>query len=423
MKIFCRAVFAAAALAVTLPASALTLREAAQLALHNDPRMHATSAAIDASVAQVDEARTGYFPSVSLQADGGRSDLRTSAPFPMSGPRWPNDASVSVSQPIYTGGATGALTEAADATLTATRQSQRDTGGKIILAAVTAYLDVVRDRGVLELSQSSLETLNKAQSDTGKRLSAGEATRTDVAQSNARVAEAQATLRRALAQLRISEAAFRRVTGVEPQNLTDSWPAPVVAPNLAEAIKRSSRAPAVQSAEANAAANHAQIDFAGAGNSPRLSLDGNASTSDNTEFGYSRLNTWSVLMKLQIPIYQGGLTRAKVAEATARSEQASAIAEDTRRGYAENATREWEQLEAADEVTRAYESQVEAADSAMDGVRKELEVGSRTTLDLLNAEREVLAAKVNLLGSRRDRAVTAFRLLAVCGELEPEAIP
>ena len=128
-------------------------------------------------------------------------------------------------------------------------------------------------------------------------------------------------------------------------------------------------------------------------------------------------------MKLQIPIYQGGLTRAKVAEATARSEQASAIAEDTRRGYAENATREWEQLQAADEVTRAYQSQVEAADSALDGVRKELEVGSRTTLDLLNAEREVLAAKVNLLGSRRDRAVTAFRLLAVCGELEPEAIP
>ena len=423
MQTLTRLFLAAAVITAAAPASALSLREAAQLALRNDPRMHASASAIDASAAQVDQARTGYYPSILLQADGGRSDLQTDARFPTSGPRWPNDASVAISQPIYSGGATGALTEAANATLAATRQSQRDTGGKVILAAVTAYLDVVRDRGVLQISQSSLDTLGKAQSDTAKRLGAGEATRTDVAQANARVAEAQANLRRSLAQLRISEAAFRRVTGVEPENLTESWPAPVVAPTLAEAIKRSALAPAVQTAQANASANRAQVEYAGTGNRPRLSLDGNAATSDSTEFGYDRLNTWSVLLKFSLPIYQGGLTRAKVAEASARAEQANAVADDTQRGYAEAAAREWETLEAADEVTRAYQAQVEAAQSALDGVRKELDVGSRTTLDLLNAEREVLAAQVNLLTSRRDRAVTAFRLLAACGELEPEAIP
>ncbi|HVT35719.1 MAG TPA: TolC family protein, partial [Nevskiaceae bacterium] len=179
----------------------------------------------------------------------------------------------------------------------------------------------------------------------------------------------------------------------------------------------------VQNAEANAQASRAQVEFAGAGNRPRVSLDGSADTSDNGEFGYDRLTTWQVLLKLQIPIYQGGLTHAKVAEATARAEQASAVAEDTRRAFAETATREWEMLQAADEVMKSYQAQVDAAQSALDGVRKELEVGSRTTLDLLNAEREVLAAQVNLLSSRRDRAVTAFSLLAACGELEPDAIP
>lgn len=409
----------------TLPAQAqvLSLRAAAELALHNDPRMQATTAAIGASDALVAQARTGYLPSVMLSADVGRSNLQTDAPFPQSGARTPNDLSIGVSQPLYTGGATAALEQAADSTLEAARQNQRETGGRIILAALTAYLDVLRDTGVVGLSRISVSTLEKAESDIDKRLQAGEATRTDLAQAAARVAEARASLRRAQAQQRISEAAFQRLTGTRPAALDERWPEPLVAATLDEALRLSAKAPFVLAAEANASASQSQIDFAGAGRLPRVSLDGNASTSDNTEFGYQRLSTWGVLLKLQVPIYEGGLARAKVAEATAKSQQAAFQADDARRQFAETATREWESLQAAQEVIRAYEAQVAAAESALDGVRKELDAGTRTTLDLLDAERELLVAQVNLVGSKRDRAVTAFRLLAACGELELEAIP
>lgn len=409
--------------AASLPAQALTLREAAQAALDHDPRIHASAAALNASNAVVDEAKAGFRPRVSFAGDIGRSDLQTDAPFPQSGARNPNDASLSVSQPLYAGGGISALREAAGSSLSAAQQSQRDVGGKIILATLTAYLDVLRDRGVVQLSETSLTTLDKAQSDVQKRFDAGEATRTDVAQAGARAAEARAGLRRAQAQQRISEAAFRRLTGRDASELVDRWPQPEVPATLDEAVRLSAQAPYVLAAEANAASTRSQIDLAGAEGRPRVSLDGAASTSDNTEFGYERLSTWSVLLKLSVPIYQGGLVRAKVAEADARAEQARYQADDARSQYAETATREWESLHAEDEVMRAYETQIGAADSALDGVRKELDAGTRTTLDLLDAERELLAAQVNLIASRRDRAVTAFRLLAACGKLELEAIP
>jgi outer membrane protein len=406
-----------------LPAQALTMREAAQLALEHDPRMLATRSAVDASVAVTEQAAAGYRPSVVAAAQGGHTDLNTAAPFPQSGPRWSNTASLSVTQPLYMGGGLDARSEAAQLTLDSTRQSQRDTGGKIILATLTAYADVLRDRTVVSLSETNVKTLEQASSDTTKRTDAGEATHTDEAQAQARLAEARANLKRASAQLRVSTAAFTRLTGVAPDNLSEGWPQPVVPTTLAEAIRLSASAPAVLAAQINAEAAKKQIDIIGADALPKVSLDGSAVTQDNTEFGYDRLNEWIVQLKISMPLYEGGLVSARKSEAGARAEQTRQLSEDTRQAFAEAATQEWEMLQATQEVIRAYESEKQAAELALDGTRKELDVGTRTTLDLLNAERELLSAQVSLVGSQRDRTVLAFKLLAACGQLETTAIP
>ena len=407
----------------TLPAQALTMREAAQLALEHDPRMLATHSAVDASVAVTEQAAAGYRPSVVAAAQGGHTDLRTNARFPESGPRWSNTASLNVSQPLYMGGGLDARSDAAQLGLDSTRQSQRDTGGKIILATLTAYADVLRDRTVVSLSETNVKTLEQASSDTTKRTEAGEATHTDEAQAQARLAEARASLKRASAQLRVSAASFTRLTGVAPDNLIEGWPQPVVPSSLAEAIRLSASAPAVLAARINAEAAKKQIDIIGADALPKVSLDGSAITQDNTEFGYDRLNEWIVQLKISMPLYEGGLNRARKSEAGARAEQTRQLGEDTRQAFAEAAAQEWELLQATEEVIRAYESEKQAAEMALDGTRKELEVGTRTTLDLLNAERELLSSQVSLVGSQRDRTVLAFKLLAACGQLEPIAIP
>jgi len=410
--------------AACAPAQALSLRAAATAALNHDPRFDQSSAEIDVARAGESVARASDAFTLGAAADIGRQDLRTDAPFPESGYRTPNNLSIAASQPLYNGGRTAALELAAQRSIEAALEKRRDVGGKIILATLTAYLDLKRDRETVRLSQATRDTLQLARGDVDKRLTAGEATRTDLAQADARLAEADATVMRSESQLRVSEIALSRLIGPLPSDLDAPWPQLIAtAGSREEAIQQSHTAPGVVSAQHSSRAAQSQIAVAKSEHLPKLSLDGSAGTQDNTEFGYDRLSTWAVRLKLQVPILTGGLVKARVGEAKARAASADFMAADTEAQYAETAAREWELLRASGPVIAAYQSQVKAAELALDGIGKELKVGSRTTLDLLDAERDLLSAQVNLVSAQRDRAVTAFRLLAACGKLELENVP
>lgn len=422
-----RTTFCLAALALCAacaPAQALSLRAAATAALHHDPRFDQTEAEIDLARAGESVARATDGLSLGFAADIGRSDLRTDAPFPQSGVRTPNSLALAASQPLYNGGRASALEEASKRAVEAALEKRREVGGKIILATLTAYLDLKRDRETARLSELNRDTLDQARADADKRLQAGEATRTDLALANARLAEAVANVERSKAQLRASEIALTRLIGPLPADLDAAWPEFIAtAASREQAITESHTAPAVLSAQHSGRAAQSQIRVAEAERLPKLSLDARAGTQDDSDFGYERLSTWALQLKLQVPILTGGMVKARVSEASARASSARYAAADTEAYYAETAAREWELLSASGPVIAAFQSQVQAADLALDGVRKELKVGSRTTLDLLDAERELLSAQVNLVGAQRDRAVTAFRLLAACGKLELENVP
>jgi len=409
-------------LLLPLGAEALSLAEAASLASRNDPRIRAATAAVEAAQAGVEQARAGYRPSLGLAAEAGRSDFQVDAPFPESGGRWPNSVGAQLLQPLYAGGRLDAQLEAAQSSAAGAGERENGTRQQVLLAAINAYLTVQRDRAVIELSGASLRTLETAAGDTGKRFDAGEATRTDVAQAQARVAEARANLVAARAALRSSGASFLRVVGSAPEALDEVAAEPALPPTLAAALRQAEASPLRREAELQRREAASAIEIARASALPRLDFDAQAGTRDNTDFGYERIDSWSALVKLSLPIYQGGAVRARVDEARARAEQVEALADDTARAVSEAVTQAWETLQAAQERVPAFEAQVQAAELALDGVRKELEVGSRTTLDLLDAERELLAAQVNLATSRRDRLVAAYRLLAASGQLQPQAI-
>ena len=417
------ALFVASSLACA-PALALSLRAAATQAVHYDPRMAQASAEIDAAKANRDVAQSSDRFTLGFAADVGRSELQTDAPFPQSGLRTPNSMALQGSQPLYNGGRTAALDEAARLQVEAALERRRDVGGKLVLATLTAYLDAKRDRETLELTRSTLGTLQQARTDVGKRLDVGEATRTDLSQADARTAEAEANVIRAEAQLRATEITLTRLLGEVPAALDADWPRKLpTAATREEAVRLSQRAPAVVSAQDSGRAAKAQVRVATAEGRPQLSLDGQASTRDDTEFGYERLSTWGVQLKLNVPIVTGGRTSARVAEAEAKAAASRFAADDVQAFYAQTAASEWEILRAAEQVITAVEAQVRAAELSLDGVQKELRVGSSTTLDLLDAQRDLLAAKVNLVIAQRDRGVTAFRLLAACGTLELYNIP
>ena len=416
---------AALLLAASFSTQAASLREVAIAALKHDPRFAASTTGIEVAKYGLAVADSGDRFTLSLAADLGRSDLRTDARFPQSGGRTPNSIGIAASQPLYNGGRSDAEREAARFGIDAAGEHRREVGGRIILAVLTAALDVKRDRETLKLAEAARATLDAAQGDVNKRYQAGEATKTDLAQADARRAEASANVRRAAAQLRAAEIALTRLTGPLPEGVASvPWPEALpTAASLQEAITLSRRAPAVVAADHEQAQARAAIRIAHAAALPQLSLDARVATQDNTEFGYERLSTWGVQFKLNVPIVTGGLTAARKGEASARAEQAASAAADEAAAYAEAAARDWELLQASEDVIAATRLQITAAESALDGVKKELRVGSRTTLDLLDAERELLAAQVNLVSALHDRAVTAFSLLAACGTLELYNVP
>ncbi|HSW15360.1 MAG TPA: TolC family outer membrane protein [Solimonas sp.] len=409
-------------LLLPLAAQALSLPEAAQLALRNDPRIRAASADVGAAQAAVEQARAGYQPSVSVAADVGRADFQVDSPFPPSGTRTPNSIGAQLTQPLYAGGRIDAQVDAAGFAAEGAGSRDAATRQQVLLAAINAYLSVSRDRAVIGLNQSNLRALDAAGSDTRKRFDAGEATRTDVSQAQARVAGAQAELAGARAALRSSTASFERVVGVAPEALAETAVEPPLPATLDTALQQAQTSPLLREAQAQQRAAQAGIGLARAAGRPQLFIDAQANTADNTDFGYERIDRWSALLKLQLPLYQGGAVSAAVHEAEAREVQAAALAEDTAQAIEESVIQAWESLQAARERVPAFEAQAQAAELALDGVRKELEVGSRTTLDLLDAERELLSAQVSLINSRRDRSAAAYRLLAVTGQLEPSVV-
>lgn len=410
-------------LLLSTDAAAISLHEAAAQALQRDPRLTAAHRAADGSVADVETARAGLRPTVNAQVLGGRSRLYTNAQFPVAGPRNPLSWGLVATQPLYSGGLVSAQIEAARSRLDAARETEVATEQQLLFAASSAWLDVKRDRAVIDLNQRNAETLAQALGDSRKRLAAGEATKTDVAQAEARLAEAQASLERARATAAVSSAAFERVVGTAPDELPGDWPQPAVPTSLADALAVSAATPAVRAAEADARAAQAQISAERAGHLPKLSLEGEANDADDSTFTYDRQTYWSVQLKATLPIYAGGAVSSRVSAARATADAAQATADDTRRAAQQAIAEAWTLYRAADQVITAYQAEVTASELALDSVRRELEVGTRTTLDLLDAQRDLLAATVNLAGSRHDRSLAALQLLGATGRLTLDAIP
>ena len=426
MKTFSLATLAAVLAASAGSAHAISLGDAASLALQNDPRMRAAGDAVQASSAQVDVARAGYLPSATLSANTGLSRYYLSpalaSSIPIDGPLNPTAASIQASQPLYTGGLNSANLAASKNQLESSQQSEANTRQQLLLAAANAYLDVERDRAVIDYAAANVAALQQELSDTQKRYAAGEATRTDTSQAEARLAEAQANLKRSSAQEKVSEASFLRVVGVTPDALGSDWPAPQVPSTLDAALASAGLTPAVLAADAQRRSAEAQIDAARADYWPKLSLNGSATAQGDSNVAADRYKDWTVQLKATLPLYSGGATRARVTAAQAQASQAAANLDNARHAAIEAITQSWAMLQASDELIRAYQADVAASSLALEDARKELQVGTRTTKDVLDAERDKVSAQVNLAGSLHDRAVSAFQLLAACGKLRLEDV-
>jgi outer membrane protein len=404
-------------------AAAETLQQALTAAYRFNPQLDAARAQQRATDEEVPRALSGYRPQIFGSADVGyqRSDRRGPGGA-ASSETHPRGYGVDLTQPVFSGFRTLNTVREAEAGVRAGRATLALTEQTVLLAAVTAYADVVRDQAVVRLRENNVNVLTRELRATQDRFAVGEVTRTDVAQAQARRAGAVSALDLARANLRTSRAAYERVIGHPPSNLVDPGvPERLLPRSLEEALAIAGREnPNVVAAlYREQAARHA-VDRIWGELLPQVTVDASYQHRFGQSDTVSEAETTQVTGRLTVPIYQGGEVDARVRQAKHVHVGRLQEVEQSRNAAQSDVVASWSRLAAARAQLVSDTAQVEANRTALAGVREEERVGQRTVLDVLNAELELLNAEVNLVSTRRDLAVSAYALLASAGRLQAE---
>jgi len=407
-------------------ASAQTLERAMAQAYENNPTLNAQRAATRVVDERVPQALSDFRSQISAGADVGIvwSRNRTRAGVVTGGTIHPHGYGLSVTQNVFSGFRTVNQTRSAEAQVRGAREMLRNTEQNVLLDAVIAYMDVLRDAAIVELQQQNLQALREQQRSTRDRFEVGELTRTDLAQADARVARTESDLSAARAQLNASRAAYRRDIGVDPVRLSSGRPIEHLLPNelVAALTAGEQQHPAIAAARHGVDAASLQVKVAEGELLPVVSIEGAVSRDYESSPGEDSTATASLFGRLTVPIYQGGGEYSRIRESKEILGQRRLEADVTRDQVRAAVVQSFDLLSAARFQLEAAQAQVNAAQIALNGVQEEFRVGQRTTLDVLNAQAELVSARSALITARRDRVVNSYSLLAAVGRLSAEEL-
>jgi outer membrane protein len=409
-------------------ASADTLEWALVQAYQNNPQINSQRAAVRATDENVPQALSGYRPRFTLSGSLAEQYLdvysKTGSSPPYSS-TFGNTAVTSYgftgTQTLLNGFQTGNRTRQAESQVSAARETLRLSEHTILLSAVTAYMNLIRDAAILELQRRNVEVLAEQLRQTRDRFNVGEVTRTDVAQAESRLAGGRAAVGTAESNYVTSRAAYRQTIGVEAGKLAPAAPVDRLSPRLLAPAVAGARAqhPSVTVAMYNVDAAVLQVRIAEGALYPTLTLQTNAQQTNGSAANLGTLQTSvaTVTGQLSVPLYQGGAEYATIRQAKETLGQRRLDLDTAREQAQQTVVQSWGQLEAAKAQIQATEAQVAASEIALNGVREEARVGQRTTIDVLNAQQELVTARVALVTAQRDRVVASFTLLAAVGRL------
>jgi len=418
------AVGAAAFLAGGAPAGAAeTLRDALVQTYKSNPTLNAERANVRTVDESVAIARAQARPQLSGTVGVNQDLTRT------GGGNGRNlSAGIDVSYPLFNGGRVRNQIGAANERVAAGRAELRATEGDVFTSAVGAYMDVIRDRSIVDLNRNQVKVLETNLQATRDRFEVGDLTRTDVAQSEARLALARSALSSAEGRLQTSEETYRRVVGAAPGDLAPPPTLPQLPATADQAVEIAiQNNPDIASIAAQIRAAGRDVAVVRAGRLPTVSAIGSGRETNylgtaERQFGspLAPENTTSTGIGVQarIPIYQGGLVGAQVRQAQAIQGQLLERGVETERLIVANTRAAFATYQAAQLAIRSNEVAVAANTLALEGVRAEQTVGTRNVLDVLNAEQELLNSQVALVTARRDAYVAGFNLLNAMGQAE-----
>ena len=405
-------------MSLSQPVSAETIKGALAKAYENNSSLNSARAGVRVSDEDVAIAKSGYRPTVegtagaTYSSTGGNQNSASSV-------------GITVKQTLFDGFRTKNGVAAAEAGVLAQRESLRNTEQDVLLNAVTAYMDVIRDRKVAAFRKKNLSFLQEQVRAADARFEVGEGTRTDVAQASAGRSAAVAQLNAAEAQAKSSAATYRQIVGDEPGKLQSAGSIAKLLPkSIGRAIEISTTEhPAILARFRNVDATEFGVKVAEGALLPTLGAQAGIErkSSYNSDIEFSNQNgaskTASVGVQLTVPIYQGGRASAQVRKEKERLGQARIDVDVARDQVRAAVTSSWTQMQAAQASVAANKELVAAAQLALDGVIEERKVGQRTTLDVLNAQKDVTDARISLVDSERNVVVASYAVLSSIGRL------
>lgn len=404
-------------------ASGQTLQEALARAYSSNPALLAARAQLRATDEGVPQALSGWRPSVVVSGFYGVADVRntrTNTGFDtvVNVQRSPANISATLTQPIFRGGRTAAETRQAENAVLAQRARLLATEQQTLADAVSAYVSVIQNAELVRLNTNNEQVLRRQLQATNERFRVGEITRTDVAQAESRLALASTGRVQAEGNLQVSRAVFQRVVGEPPGRLSTPQPLREPVRSAAEAQRMAStNNPTVVAALFNAASARDTIDVQMSALMPQVSASAQAFRQDNQLGRNTRQTGGQVTVNLSVPVYQGGAEHSRVRQARQVAQQQMGLVDDARRTAAQQAASAWENLRSARATVDSVRSQIRAAEIALDGVQREAIVGSRTTLDVLNAEQELLNARTSLVNALATVITASYALAGTVGRL------
>ncbi|MDP4003126.1 TolC family outer membrane protein [Methylobacterium sp. NEAU K] len=403
-----------------------TLNGSLLLAYRGNPDLNAQRANLRVVDENVAQALSGYRPKVNIGVNAGIAQSDGS----LSGAQIqyrtiPMQAGLTVSQTIFDGFRTDNKTRMAESQVYSQRETLRGVESNVLFSAAVAYMNLLRDTAIYALQQNNVEVIQEQLRQTRIRLDEGQVTLTDISQAEARLAVAQAQLSTGESTLQTSIGSFRQIIGVDPHDLAPGRPIDqFIPPDRDSAIATAFRDhPGIIAARHDVDVAEAQVKVAEGQLYPQLtasaSVEGNHDLPPLSSSPRPNSSSLSGIFqgRLTIPIYEGGLVYSDIRQAKERVGQRRIEVESIRDRVRFNVVTAWGVLEASKAAVVASQKAVIANERALAGVREEAAIGQRTTLDVLNAQQELLLARVGLVSAQRDRVVASYQVLFSMGQL------
>jgi outer membrane protein len=404
--------------------AAETLPDALVKAYQSNPQLNADRSRQRGTDENVPQALAGYRPQVVASLSAGLQAVRNLLPdnTVQSDTLRPWTIGVTVSQILFNGFKTTNSVRVAEFQVQSGREALRNTGQGVLLDAVTAYMNVLANQALVEAQRTNVAVLREIQATTRRRLDAGDVTPTDTAQAEARLSRGLADLNAAEVVLAISRATYTQVIGQPSSQLVPAAPVDRLSPTaLAAATETANHEhPAVLGAGYDVDVAQTTIKVAEGSLLPTVAVQASASRSRQSDSTLSTFGTdqASVLGQINVPIYDGGTAASQTRQAKELASQSRMVLEQVRNQTKTVVVSAWVSNEGTKVALTAVESEVRAADTALQGVRREAAGGQRTTIDVLNAQQDLTNARSRLILAQRDRVIASYTLLSAVGRLD-----